>query len=131
MTRILVSFLAGSLLTCAGAILADYQAGVMFIAGGIVLLIAQVALLSSVKRARAFARFIVAVCDAWQQKRPLVSAAGTASQVPDPAVSDLASALKNFGMQRKRAEAVALEAVAGGGTFEDMLRRATAQVRAN
>jgi len=130
MTRILVSFLAGSLLTCAGAILADYQAGVMFIAGGIVLLIAQVALLSSVKRARAFARFIVAVCDAWQ-KKPLVFAAGAASQVPDQTVSDLASALKNFGMQRKRAEAVALEAVAGGGTFEDMLRRATAQVRAN
>ena len=63
MTRFCIAFLAGSLLTAAGVMLADSRTGIMFIAGGIALLILQAALLASTARARALSRFIVAVCD--------------------------------------------------------------------
>ena len=129
MTRILSGFLAGSLLSAAGVILADSRAGVMFIAGGIAMLFIQAALIASVSRARVLARFITAVCDSLTQKSTTRHAA------PEPqdsqVVADLASALINFGMKRSKAAIVAREAAAAGGTLPQMIQRATAQARAN
>ena len=133
MTRILIAFLAGSLLTCAGAIAADYRTGIMFIAGGILLLVFQVAGLASLSRARAFARFIDGVCDSLEQggkSRP--SPPQPLRQPDQQAVSDLTSALVNMGMvSKKKAAAIATQAAAAGGTLPEMIIRATQAARVN
>lgn len=143
----MLSFLTGTLLAAAGVVLADYKTGVMFIAGGIALLILEAALVLNLRNARALARFIVAVCDSLDHDRrasrsarnerregdkpaSAASAAPQSDPVIDPqTVQDLASALKNFGMSKKEAQAVAEQAAAEGGTLADMIRRAT--VRSN
>ena len=131
MTRFCIAFLAGSLLTAAGVMLADSRTGVMFIAGGIVLLILQAALLASTARARAFSRFIVAVCDSLDtpaKTTPQIAPKAQSGQV----VEDLTSALVNMGMKnRKRAAEIALTAAEGGGTLSEMIRRATVAARVN
>jgi hypothetical protein len=133
MTRILIAFLAGSLLTCAGAIAADYRTGIMFIAGGILLLVFQVALLASLSRARAFARFIVGVCDSLEQGRKSRPGAPEAHQQPNTqVVEDLTSALMNMGMKsRKHAIDIATQSAAAGGTLPEMIMRATQAARVN
>lgn len=132
MSKIAFAFLAGSLLTCAGIITADYRTGVMFIAGGVCLLIAQLALISNVKRAQRFARFLLAVCDSY--RKPLdqpLSRTASAALVPDPRIEDLTSALRNFGMPKGKAAQVAADAAKAGGTFAEMISRATAAARVN
>ena len=131
MTRFCIAFLAGSLLTAAGVILADSRTGVMFIAGGIALLILQAALLASTARARRFAGFIVAVCDSLDtpgHATPQIAPKPQGGQV----VEDLTSALVNMGMKnRKRAAEIALTAASEGGTLPEMIRRATVAARVN
>jgi hypothetical protein len=131
MTRILIAFLVGSLLTCAGAIAADYRTGIMFIAGGILLLVFQIALLASLSRARAFARFIDGVCDSIEQGEQTRPGAPAPQQQPNiQVVEDLASALMNMGMKgRKRAVEIATQAAAAGGTLPEMIIRATQAAR--
>jgi hypothetical protein len=136
-TRFCIAFLAGSLLTAAGVMLADSRTGVMFIAGGIALLILQAALLASTGRARRFAGFALAVCDSLDtpgrrtrysaSNRQVEAHALSAHAGPDRASrqDQIAAALRTFGMNRKKAGVVASEAVAGGGTFPEMIRRAT------
>jgi hypothetical protein len=137
MTRFCIAFLAGSLLTAAGVILADSRTGVMFIAGGICCLILQAALIGSVSRARALSRFISVMCDGLDtpgvrtrysaSKREVEAHALSAHAGPDRASrqDQIAAALRTFGMNRKKAGVVASEAVEGGGTFPEMIRRAT------
>jgi hypothetical protein len=125
MTRFCLSFLAGSLLTCAGAIAADYRTGIMFIAGGILLLVLQIALLASLSRARAFARFINAVCDGLDGRRRKVEPEALTPRVKESRQDQIAAALRTFGMNRAKARARATEAVEAGGTFPEMIRRAT------
>ena len=131
MTRILIAFLAGSLLTCAGAIAADYRTGIMFIAGGILLLVFQVAGLASLSRARAFARFIDGVCDSIEQGGNARPGAPEPQQQPNmQVVVDLTSALMNMGMKsRKRAIEIATQSAAAGGTLPEMIMRATQAAR--
>lgn len=129
MTRLSVSFLTGSALTCAAAIVADYRLGVMFLAGVVFAALMLFAALASTGRARAAAQFLLALCDSLdQQKQPgrAQSAPLPEGARPDPRVTDLSSALQNFGMKRKQADVVAAQSVAAGGTFADQIRRATA-----
>jgi hypothetical protein len=125
MTRFCIAFLAGSLLTAAGVMLADSRTGIMFIAGGIALLILEAALLASTSRARRFAAFVVAVCDGLDtpaKKTPQIAPKAQDGQV----VEDLTSALINMGMKnRKRAAAIAADAAADGGSLPQMIQRAT------
>ena len=125
MTRFCLSFLAGSLLSAAGVFLADYRTGVMFIAGGIAVLILQFALLANTSRARAFARFINAVCDGFDGRRPKSQPEPLTPHVRESRQDQIAAALRTFGMDRKKAGMVASKAVEGGGTFPEMIRRAT------
>lgn len=133
MTRLSVSFLAGSALTCAAAIVGDTRLGVMFLAGVVFAALTLFAALASTGRARIAARFLVAVCDALdnRQKKPVRAQNAQGAPVsegarPDTRVADLSSALQNFGMKRKQADIVAAQSVAAGGTFADQIRRATA-----
>jgi hypothetical protein len=125
MTCFCIAFLAGSLLTAAGVMLADSRTGVMFIAGGIALLILQAALLASTSRARRLAAFVVAVCDSLDtptKETPQIAPKAQDGQV----VEDLTSALINMGMKnRKRAAAIAADAAADGGSLPQMIQRAT------
>lgn len=132
MTRILLAFLSGSLLTCFAAIAADYRLGVMFLAGIVVAALALTAGLASTRRARAVARFLIGVCDSIEQqrkRRPVSESAPLPEGArPDPkTVADLSSALQNFGMKKKQAATVAAQSVSAGGSFEEMVRRATSR----
>jgi hypothetical protein len=125
MTRILIAFLVGSLVTVGCMIAADYRNGLLMMAGAIMMLTVECALVFSVRRARALSRFIEAVCDVLdgthskQQSR----AEREPATIPQP-VQDIASALVNYGMPRKEAGRIAAESFAVGGTFPEMLRRA-------
>jgi hypothetical protein len=130
MTRILFSILAGSLATAAAVIAADTKTGVMFLAGGICLLILQAALLSDSRRARSLARFIEGVCDSMENLRPRsprspVRRDGPVSGLTTEA-EDLKSALVNLGMNPRKAHIASAQAARNGGTLSEMIRRATA-----
>lgn len=136
MTRVLISLLFGSLSTCAAVILADTRMGVMFVAGICCCLIAQGALICSVRRARSLARFLDAVCDGMVEHRktsPRSRLADPEPVVDDQAESDKAdvvSALRNLGMKnRRQAEAIAAAAVKEGGSLPAMIQRAVVVAR--
>jgi hypothetical protein len=125
MTRILIAFLVGSLVTVGCMIAADYRSGLLMMAGAIVMLMVECALVFSVRRARALSRFIEAVCEALDGhvSKHQARVEREPSTIPQP-VQDLTSALVNFGMARKEAGRIAAESFEAGGTFPEMLRRA-------
>lgn len=129
MRRILFSFLAGSLITCAAVVAADYAMGVMFVAGILMVIVAQVAYVSKTANARAVARFLLAVAESLESARESAPRARATAKTPDSQeAADLESALRNFGMPGKKAASVAQQVAKDGGTLEDMIRRATARV---
>ena len=78
MTRVLVSFLLGSLVTAGAVIAADSKTWVLFAAGAASLFVLQLALLASVRRARGFARFLSRLCDFTTKRRSTRQASRTA-----------------------------------------------------
>ena len=129
MRSILFSFLAGSLITCAAVVAADYVMGVMFMAGILLVIVAQGAYVSKTANARAVARFLVAVAESLESARESAPRARATAKTPtSQEAADLESALRNLGMARTKAALVAQKAAQDGGTLEDMIRRATARV---
>lgn len=134
--KIALSFALGTAVTAGAGFLADSRIGIMFLAGVMFAAVLLAAGLASVSRARAVARFIDGVCDSLESSRKSRRAAPEPQSAPLPGgaradqhvISDLQSALQNFGMNRKKAEAAAIAAASEGGTLPEMIRRATAHL---
>lgn len=131
LTLTLTSFLAGAV-TIAGAVMyADGRAAFMFVIGVAAVLIGQAALLGSAARIRRAGEFLVSFGEALETRKPATKRTPgrpelveRGAAIEDRNVIDIQSALVNFGAPKAKAAKIAAEAVAGGGEFNAMLRRA-------
>lgn len=133
MTRYLLSFLAGTVVTTGAVVYADGRAAFMFVIGVMTVVLAIAAVLSSAGRTVRIARFMLRAAGVpAAQSRIAVApapaavrrAAAPVDGIPSKAVADCQSALMNFGARKAEALAIAQAAVAAGGTEPEILQRA-------
>jgi hypothetical protein len=121
MLKMSIAFLAGVLAMAVDLYVSGARFALpMFFAGVVVVLAPLVALLSSVKRIRAVARFLSAFAHAWEKRIGPDSQAAIVDTVAD----DVASALVNQGTPRKVAAAVAAAAAKTNREFDPAFRAA-------
>lgn len=130
MTRYLLSFLAGTLVTTGAVMYADGRAAFMFVVGVGTVLVAIAAALSSGERAAALGRFLIRAAGESSKTRPTgpqakpVATKAQPVSNDTPLARDVQSALQNFGMPKLKAGALAAEVTKDGGSFDTAFRDA-------
>lgn len=122
MLKMSIAFLAGVLAMAVDLYVSGARFALpMFFAGVVVVLAPLVALLSSVKRIRAVARFLSAFAHAWERR---IGPDAQPVEIVDTVADDVASALVNQGTSRKVAAAVAAAAAKTNREFDPAFRAA-------
>lgn len=139
MVKILVSFLAGAVAMTSCVVWADGRAAMMFFAGAALVLAGQAAVLCRPARIAKTGQLLIRIAETLSSPRAgrrvvMTSAepAGSsderspspAAELVDHRVIDIAEALRGMGARKKTAYAIAGQAIATGGDFDQMLRRA-------